>query len=603
MMVSANIPFNKLENPHFKNFIEKYAGRIAPSETTLRKGYLMSCYENVLHSIREEISDNNIWVSVDETSDSMHRSVANVVVGILNPQSPGKRFLLTSELLERVNHKTISSLFEKSMSLLWPDGIKRGNVLLLVTDGASYMIKAAKEIQQLYPKLTHVTCLAHCLHRVAEKIRSCFSHVDCFISYMKKIFLKSPSRTRIFKEMAPEIPLPPKPTVTRWGTWLYAAIYYGKYYNRIVEILNVLDHEDSTAIKEAKCLVSNQLLIDLQLIANKFQDLSKTITLLQSRNMEMIEAIRLVEGLSTANIQSEDEKIVSVQQKFKNILKKNVGFSRLCEIRNKITNPIDKALNSIDSDCDSVTWFKFAPTTSCDVERTFSQLKNCLSENRRSFSFDNLRIDSNLTTAQFADDVAVLCKDSCELAANKLQQFLHLVDVWCSKRKVKMNPRKSNVIQFTYKETLKINPSLYKRLTKMPSEALGCMTVYRSQKRAEQRNKPSIYFPVLDIWQYVFTKRDVNADNSTIRNAANNPAILNEQPRGLEKRDVKKYSPVITESQQVVLDSTENLVITKQEVAFAVSKIAVDTAPGPDHVLVRALKDETCYEIFGQQTG
>ncbi|KAJ4426007.1 hypothetical protein ANN_27634 [Periplaneta americana] len=58
-----------------------------------------------------------------------------------------------------------------------------------------------------------------------------------------------------------------------------------------------------------------------------------------------------------------------------------------------------------------------------------------------------------------------------------------------------------------------------------------------------------------------------------------------------------EYSPVITESQQVVLDSTENLVITKQEVAFAVSKIAVDTAPGPDHVLVRALKDETCYEV------
>ncbi|KAJ4439999.1 hypothetical protein ANN_08130 [Periplaneta americana] len=206
----------------------------------------------------------------------------------------------------------------------------------------------------------------------------------------KKIFLKSPSRTRIFKEMAPEIPLSPKSTVTRWGTWLYAAIYYGKYYNRNVEILNVLDDEDSAAIEEAKCLVSNQLLIDLKLIANKFQDLSKTITLLQSINMEMIEVIRLVEGLSTANIRSEDEKIVSVQQKFKNILKKNVGFSKLCEIRNKI-NPIDKSLNSIDSDCDSVTWFKFAHTTSCDVERTFSQLKNCLSENRRSFSFDNLR--------------------------------------------------------------------------------------------------------------------------------------------------------------------------------------------------------------------
>ncbi|KAJ4427083.1 hypothetical protein ANN_24698 [Periplaneta americana] len=51
--------------------------------------------------------------------------------------------------------------------------------------------------------------------------------------------------------------------------------------------------------------------------------------------------------------------------------------------------------------------------------------------------------DANLTTAQFADDVAILCKDSCEMAANKLQQFLHLVDIWCNKWKVKMNLSKS----------------------------------------------------------------------------------------------------------------------------------------------------------------
>ncbi|KAJ4429027.1 hypothetical protein ANN_26023 [Periplaneta americana] len=63
----------------------------------------------------------------------------------------------------------------------------------------------------------------------------------------------------------------------------------------------------------------------------------------------------------------------------------------------------------------------------------------------------NFPRDANLTVAQIADDVAVLCKDSCETAANKLQQFLHLVYVRCNKWKVKMNPSKSSVIQFTYK--------------------------------------------------------------------------------------------------------------------------------------------------------
>ncbi|KRX29906.1 hypothetical protein T06_13412 [Trichinella sp. T6] len=32
---------------------------------------------------------------------------------------------------------------------------------------------------------------------------------------MKKVFLKAPSRVQLFKEMAPEIPLPPQPVLTR----------------------------------------------------------------------------------------------------------------------------------------------------------------------------------------------------------------------------------------------------------------------------------------------------------------------------------------------------------------------------------------------------
>ena len=60
------------------------------------------------------------------------------------------------------------------------------------------------------------------------------------------------------------------------------------------------------------------------------------------------------------------------------------------------------------------------------------------------------------------------------------------------------------------------------------------------------------------------------------------------------------YSSNVTEPERAVLDSTEDSVITKQEVAVAVSKIAADTAPGPDHVLVRALKDATCYEIIAK---
>lgn len=64
------------------------------------------------------------------------------------------------------------------------------NVLLIVTDAAPYMVCAMKALKVLYPKMIHVTCLAHGLHRVAEFIRSQMKDVNNLISSVKKIFLK-----------------------------------------------------------------------------------------------------------------------------------------------------------------------------------------------------------------------------------------------------------------------------------------------------------------------------------------------------------------------------------------------------------------------------
>jgi len=62
----------------------------------------------------------------------------------------------------------------------------------IVTDVASYMVKAAKGLQVLYPKMIHAMCLAHALHRVAEEVREYYSDVDKLIVNGKKIFVKAP---------------------------------------------------------------------------------------------------------------------------------------------------------------------------------------------------------------------------------------------------------------------------------------------------------------------------------------------------------------------------------------------------------------------------
>ena len=62
------------------------------------------------------------------------------------------------------------------MFLLWPDCIRYDD-LPFVTDTAPYIVKVRMAVQAFYPKMVHITSLAHSLHRVAEEIRANFSQV------------------------------------------------------------------------------------------------------------------------------------------------------------------------------------------------------------------------------------------------------------------------------------------------------------------------------------------------------------------------------------------------------------------------------------------
>jgi hypothetical protein len=77
---------------------------------------------------------------------------------------------------------------------------------------------------------------AHALNLVAEKIRYQYEDVDNLISNVKKIFVKAPLRVEMYKEKLKEMPLPPQPILTRWGTWLQAAMFYSEHFDSIKEV-------------------------------------------------------------------------------------------------------------------------------------------------------------------------------------------------------------------------------------------------------------------------------------------------------------------------------------------------------------------------------
>ncbi|KAI1695317.1 hypothetical protein DdX_19640 [Ditylenchus destructor] len=79
--VGANIPSYKVNNPSFNDFLSKYCNRSVPVESTLRNNYLKVCYEETMERIKQDIGESFVWVSVDETTDTLGRFVANLLVG------------------------------------------------------------------------------------------------------------------------------------------------------------------------------------------------------------------------------------------------------------------------------------------------------------------------------------------------------------------------------------------------------------------------------------------------------------------------------------------------------------------------------------------
>ncbi|KAJ4445649.1 hypothetical protein ANN_12332 [Periplaneta americana] len=113
------------------------------------------------------------------------------------------------------------------------------------TDATLYMIAAVKLLEVFYPALLHITCLAHAMNRVAETIRLEYPQVNKLVSTIKKIFIKAPTRIQLFREQLPNVPLPPEPILTRWGTWLQAVEYYSKHLEEIKNFVLKLG-EDAT---------------------------------------------------------------------------------------------------------------------------------------------------------------------------------------------------------------------------------------------------------------------------------------------------------------------------------------------------------------------
>ncbi|KAJ4443027.1 hypothetical protein ANN_04677 [Periplaneta americana] len=77
-VLAAPDTLTQTENKVFREFLEKYTQHTIPDESTLRKTYAPSIYDETIQKIRDEIKDSSIWVSIDETPDKEEKSVAEI---------------------------------------------------------------------------------------------------------------------------------------------------------------------------------------------------------------------------------------------------------------------------------------------------------------------------------------------------------------------------------------------------------------------------------------------------------------------------------------------------------------------------------------------
>ena len=113
---------------------------------------------------------------------------------------------------------------------------KRENFSLFLTDAARYMSLAGKTLKELYPSLMHVTCVAYLLHNYAMRVRAHFKNIDEIIATIKEATIKNKDRKKDFHNAG--LSSPPDPVITRWATWLRAALYYSENLPAVRTIVN-----------------------------------------------------------------------------------------------------------------------------------------------------------------------------------------------------------------------------------------------------------------------------------------------------------------------------------------------------------------------------
>ena len=247
---------------------------------------------------------------------------------------------------------------------------------MFLTDTALYMSSAGKTLKELYPSLMHVTCVAHLLHNCAMRVRAHFKIIDEVIARIKAATIKNKDRKEDFHNAG----LPsPDPVITRWATWLRAALYYSENLPAVRTIINNWTSA-GLLVSRAKDAINVEGLVSDLVKINQYRTLAANVEFLEGSACTITKAYGLLKIM-----QFDDDPCA-----IKDYINKRLSNSDLETIINCINFTIDPT---------SYALLQKALPTCAAVERLFSMLNKFLRKDR---NFD-VQIKSSLYSPYYAE--------------------------------------------------------------------------------------------------------------------------------------------------------------------------------------------------------
>ncbi len=132
----------------------------------------------------------------------------------------------------------------------------------------------------------------------------------------------------------------------------------------------------------------------LAYISTNFKGLSEGINELEKSDLKLVDSIKIVENIISQIKTSKGWNAEMVKKKLDYVLGNNSGYKRFSSIAKVLRREDNASIWKLDINLTvkQVMNLQFSPITSCDVEHVFSRYKNLLSDRRRIYTFDNLKM-------------------------------------------------------------------------------------------------------------------------------------------------------------------------------------------------------------------